>query len=362
MKVFELGEPGVFLSIKTATPEVRVDQLIQEQSKIKMLKIQSGVNVDSGEAVKYQLEKNISRHSEKIGVFISHAEIPIREGNFRLFDEILELKQYFSNIRFIFLSEIDITHPLVSQKFTNSRIFSSVHYYPLYPKTDMNAFAGHMAKEWHTNFDKKLVNSISEACGGYMWLVKEALRAAKLQNETDIDALIDSESMQFKLEQIYISLQESERTVLSRIITKEQKAPTLEEKHSMRYLTKVGLIQNNKITVPVLEDYIEAHLPKANVRIYKNHILVNQVVVDSAFSRKQQRALKYLINKSGEICTRDEVAKAIWPVNTDDYYTDWALDRIIARLRDNLDKIGLSKNIVQTVRGQGYKLDPTQRP
>jgi len=63
-----------------------------------------------------------------------------------------------------------------------------------------------------------------------------------------------------------------------------------------------------------------------------------------------------LIKNTNRVVTRDELAKAIWPINTEDYYSDWAVDRLVARLRSKIADLGMTREAVKTVRNQGYTL------
>jgi hypothetical protein len=163
--------------------------------------------------------------------------------------------------------------------------------------------------------------------------------------------------MQFKVEQIYSSLLETEKSLLRKIITKNNEDLSVAEKHSKKHLTNIGLLNSNIITMPILENYILKTLPKVSISVEESQIKINGVIVNSGFSRKQLRILRYLLGRKNEIVTRDELAKVIWPLNTLDYYTDWALDRIISRLRENIVKLGIGKNLIQTYRKKGYKIE-----
>lgn len=66
----------------------------------------------------------------------------------------------------------------------------------------------------------------------------------------------------------------------------------------------------------------------------------------------ESRVLVLLQSKAGQICSRDEIAQALWGKQWTEKYSDWMIDTLIYRLRH---KIPLHQEII-TVRNQGYIL------
>jgi hypothetical protein len=194
-----------------------------------------------------------------------------------------------------------------------------------------------------------------EECGGHSWLLKEALRRTMVDSHMNIEEIINSETIRFRIEQIYFSLLPAEKELLKNIIKNEPINQT-DELHSLVYFKKMRLIVKNKISIPMLARYIKSLLPKVNVRLSDNHIMVNELILDAHFSRKEQKVLRALLKSLGQIMSRESLAKVIWPVNTESYFTEWALDRIMARLRSKLVSLGISEELIVTLRGKGYMI------
>jgi OmpR family two-component system bacitracin resistance response regulator BceR len=74
------------------------------------------------------------------------------------------------------------------------------------------------------------------------------------------------------------------------------------------------------------------------------------------FSRKEYNVLKLLLEQKEKIVSRDAVGATLWPINTEKHYSDWAIDQLIARLRQRLTELSLPPKMIQSVRGKGYKL------
>lgn len=355
-RIFDSGEPGIFLFAPKTDRLRRIDQLIQdEKSDYQLIKLElTPHTVEEIEEIKFILEKRLGKKKlEKTGIFITNVEIPIREKNFSLIDDIVNLQETSPNLRFILCSEIDFTHSSIIKNFARTTIFGNIHYYPLYDEKDTNSFVDYLLQKWNFRMEKTIKKKIFENGNGHFWLVKQAVRSLRDNPRLKLEEIFQSEAMKFRLEEIYQSFSESEQNVFRKIISRK-KTGSIEESHSLNYLEKLGFIKKNKITILVLEKYIRENLPRISIEVKSHHILMNDVVVDSHFSKKEKRALRLLIEKVGIIVSRDQLAAVLWPVKTEEFYSDWAVDRLIARLREKCQQMGLNKDQIKTIRRQGY--------
>jgi len=71
-------------------------------------------------------------------------------------------------------------------------------------------------------------------------------------------------------------------------------------------------------------------------------------------SKNETKILFSLIEKKGNIVSRDDLMDALWQSN--EFIDDNTLTVNINRLRRKLESIGV-KNFLQTKRGQGYVVD-----
>jgi pSer/pThr/pTyr-binding forkhead associated (FHA) protein len=72
----------------------------------------------------------------------------------------------------------------------------------------------------------------------------------------------------------------------------------------------------------------------------------------------QQRLLTYLYRRPGELCTREECARAIWGHAFDPGLDADALDKAVSGLRAALRKADPSADLIQTRRSMGFVLLP----
>ncbi len=358
--IFTVGDPGVIHFFPKSDCEVRVDQLIQDYTfKFRITKILLSTQiVNEVRNIKPYIHSIIEKkENETIGIFILRSELAVTENSTGFLDGLVKLQNADSTYRFIFITEIDFTSRAVAKLFSSqTSIFSNINYFPLYGKHDSALYLDHLCREWEFTVSGDKKEKILKACGGHAWLLKEALRRVMIEPKTSVDAICSSETMRFRLEQIYFSFAKSEQEVLKKIVKKNYHITDAEEQHSLNYFKKMEFIANNQITVPLIVKYIKSLLPKVNIKLSGSHILVNDLILDSHFSRKEKKVLQLFMKNPDEIVSRDDIAKVIWPINTESYFTEWALDRIIARLRSKLGKLGIPKNFIITLRGRGFMM------
>lgn len=356
LKILRSGEPGIVLvPPNTHKSGILVDRLIKEPladfhlTKLDLVTTELEQSEDINIFIKAERAKS---KKKKLGVFIINAQILVNEKKFQLLNFLLEYQKKFQQVSLIFYFNIDLTHPEVAKHLKTS-IFGNIIYFPLYSFEDSKLFIKVLEKEWKISLSEDQIEKIVVNCGGYFWLVKQVVRVLRENPEIKVSDTVNNNRVKLTLEQFYESLFPSERTVLQSIIL-GRKIENDVEKHSLTYLEKIGLVENYKIRIPFLENYIRTFLPHISAEIRDNHIYINFVNVDSHFSQKEKRVFKTLIKNKSKLVTRDELAKSIWPVNTDEFYSDWAVDRILARLRQKIKLLGFSKDIIKTERNKGY--------
>jgi len=250
--------------------------------------------------------------------------------------------------------ETDITHPSLASILPSTRLYQNIYFYPLYSASDALMFIRYLEKKWNFVCSRKVEQEILAACGGHFWFIKEAVR----QLATSDSMSLAQEGMTFRLRTVYDQLLPSERGTLNKIITRK-KDFSIDEQHCLSYFKKMNFIDaQNQLLVRHYQDFV---LQRKNIAsefaIQDNRIFLNQIPIDKFFSKKEYRVLKTLLERKGTLVTRDEIAKSIWPSNTEEHFSDWAIDQIIARMRKSMQELFLSPALITTVRGKGYLLN-----
>jgi DNA-binding response OmpR family regulator len=86
-------------------------------------------------------------------------------------------------------------------------------------------------------------------------------------------------------------------------------------------------------------------------------VWVNDLEVDPPLSVPQFRFLELLVQRAGQVCTREQVIEAVWPEAAGAGISEQAIDALVRRLRDRLAELDPTHQYVATVRGHGFRLD-----
>ncbi len=358
-QILHSDEVGIFLFFPKTDRIRRADQFIQDyRGKDKIIQVDFVTDeVDNVDDIIFILKKKLGRALERdnVGIFVTNADLPIRQKNYQVIDEFVKIQEENPNLHFILLMEIDITNPEIAHYFTRTSVFTNINYYPLYETKDSLDFINYLAKKWNINIRKNVKKTIVNNCGGHFWLLKYVVRSLRDNPKLALRNIFNSTQMQFRLEQINNLLLDSEKSALKKVIEGEAiKAEN--EKHGYAYLKELNLLENDKLNIPILTEYMRKSLPDLNLVVTDRHVFLNNVIVDAQFSKMEKRVFKSLYNSRNQIVSRDQVAKAIWPRETEEKYSDWAMDRLIARLRKKLIGLGISKERIKTFRKKGYML------
>lgn len=251
--------------------------------------------------------------------------------------------------------EADITHSDYTKLLpVSTRLYQNVHYYPLYGEDDTRTFIHYLAKKWGAKISPALEQDILHGCGGHFWLVKESVRQI---SEGKRDPFVE-EGMQFRLRTIYDFFSPTEQEALSKIVT-HKKNISPPEHESLRYFQKMNFMDaRGRCRVGLYEDFIENRLDRRiEFTLQQNKIFLNDVPIDRLFSRQEHRVFRLFIEKQGSVISREEIASMIWQVHTEDNYSDWAIDQVVARLRKRLKDLSLSPELIRVARGKGYLLN-----
>jgi pSer/pThr/pTyr-binding forkhead associated (FHA) protein len=96
-------------------------------------------------------------------------------------------------------------------------------------------------------------------------------------------------------------------------------------------------------------------LPELDIDVPGGVVRVNRQLVTLA--PKEFMLLTYLFENEREVCSKDEIGRAVWPEYQDGVY-DYQIENLVRRLRAKLEPDSANPQLLLTVRGRGYKLLP----
>lgn len=255
-------------------------------------------------------------------------------------------------VSYVFTSFRGLTD-LAPHVFTKSSLSTFVHNIYIRPAEKQDTkiiFDTYHAK--HKLFlPLSLEDSFFEVVDGYVQYLQLALislseSGEKIKTQEEIfNFLSKDERIMLQSEELWESLGNAEQGVLLKINKKEKISQ--DERKTASYLWDSGFVveDRNKNTLfsPLFSYYLKQRQTAKN----------NGASVD--LSKKENLLFNFLKSKVGEICEREEIIKGVWSEVEEFGVSDWAIDRLIARLRVKL-KSQKAKFEIQTIKTRGYKM------
>jgi hypothetical protein len=98
----------------------------------------------------------------------------------------------------------------------------------------------------------------------------------------------------------------------------------------------------------------ENPIPDLEVDTAAGVVRVNRRAVN--LSPKEYMLIAYLYERKGQVCSKDDIGRAVWPEYEAGGIFDYQIENLVRRLRTRVELDPASPQILLTVRGQGYKL------
>jgi pSer/pThr/pTyr-binding forkhead associated (FHA) protein len=76
-------------------------------------------------------------------------------------------------------------------------------------------------------------------------------------------------------------------------------------------------------------------------------------------SPKEYLLLSYLYTRRGQVCSKDDIGRAVWPEYESSGIFDYQIENLVRRLRTRIETDPANPQILFTIRGLGYKLIST---
>lgn len=129
-----------------------------------------------------------------------------------------------------------------------------------------------------------------------------------------------------------------------------------------RLLKSTELRDNDRITIGdvnfIFHDpdttSVDNPFPNLEVHTAAGIVHVDRKVV--SLSPKEYALLIYLYENNGQVCSKDDIGRAVWPEYESGGIFDYQIENLVRRLRTRIEYEPNSPQLLVTVRGRGYKL------
>lgn len=287
---------------------------------------------------------------------------------FLRFDRMREVvtPQFFDNLEGL----QDATHQKLAYVFTSYRtldtfssvltkaslsLFSHVMYLKPATKNDMKIIFDSYKEKYDLQLDSEHEEMILSCASGNVQYLQLALIIMNERKDTkhsvaeDREAITNDERILLYSEEIWESLTTDEKEILLKVYAKEQISD--DEKKRGQYLWETGIVLHKEdadiLFSELFTHYLTTRPEKGNHENQQIHL------------SKKEHALYTLLEKHvDQICERDQIIEEVWPEYKEFGVSDWAIDRLVARVRSKLKQQGSPYKIV-TIRTRGYTLTST---
>ncbi|MFC1790000.1 helix-turn-helix domain-containing protein [Patescibacteria group bacterium] len=108
---------------------------------------------------------------------------------------------------------------------------------------------------------------------------------------------------------------------------------------------------------PWFRDFLIKEISRTAPRIKKTgpDLYFNDLDLANVLTAQEYLVFKKLYAKKNRLVSREEIAKTMWPENWTEKYSEWAIDKVIARIRKKIGDSG-RKQVLQVIKGHGLKL------
>jgi len=154
---------------------------------------------------------------------------------------------------------------------------------------------------------------------------------------------VRDERIALQSEELWESLNSAEQETLLKSV--QGKKLSGEDKKRGEYLWDTGFITKiGTVFSPLFEFFLKEKLEEKSNESQKVEL-----------SKKENQLIKLLEERVDDICEREEIIEKVWPEMESFGVSDWAIDRLVARLRNKL-KLQKSPYEIVTIKTRGYKL------
>lgn len=266
--------------------------------------------------------------------------------------------EFFANLQGL----IDACHKNLSYVFTSVRsleflapevftrasvsVFARTMYIQSSEEEDSKVIFDEICKKYGLKFSDTVRSQILSVVDGYTQYLQFALSYLHEKKSDKVsaklaDELFSDERIALQSEELWESLTQDEKDVLLKFIN--NKTITPEEQDKANYLWNTGITGPKGVFSELFSKYLNQK--RDDVKEGTKQEL----------SKKEHLLLKILEENRGALCEREEIIEFVWPEAESYGVSDWAVDRLVARLRGKLKSMKSDYEIV-TVKTRGYKL------
>jgi hypothetical protein len=289
----------------------------------------------------------IADHGRYINLFLLRFDRLAEVITAEFFANLQGLKDSVAHLSYVMTSYRPL-HELVPTVFTRSSLAGFFHEQYLHPATDsdLEIMLTTLIDRYDMVLSEAMKKEILRLASGHAQYLH--LLVLKIKHHEELNSQPEKleeitahdEEVQLLGEEIFMSLTEEERRDILEMF------PTLgkQKRQVKKYLTDTGIVvdgQQSQLFNPLFAYYLDSQ----QYRGEKTH----------DFTKKEHALFTLLLAEVGKLVERDKIIESVWPDEVEFGISDWAIDRLVARVRRKL-RLQRSHYKIVTVITRGYKL------
>lgn len=267
---------------------------------------------------------------------------------FANFQGLIEATHKKLSFVFTSLRPLDMLKPEIFTKHALS-IFADNLYIKPAQRKDVDIIFNAAVGKYDFTLSTKLKEELLSLVDGYNQYLQFALISLSEQITLPINSaqllsiLLMDERLTLQSEELWESLNTTEKEMLMEVVARGKI-----NVHGSEYLENTGMIslvgKYYQLFSPLFEFYL---LEKQEEKQKENQKM--------ELSKKEHLLMQFLEENKDEICERELIIERVWPEAESLGVSDWAVDRLVARVRQKLKTQNYPNEIV-TIKTRGYKL------
>lgn len=215
-------------------------------------------------------------------------------------------------------------------------------------ETDLKIICDAYIKRFGLRISEELERELIRLTGGYVQYLQLSLISLNepensISQPKELFKFLNSdERINLQSEELWDGLTSPEQQILLKVLNNQKL--TEKDLKDGKYLFESGFInEDQKIFSPIFEHFLKGKISQGEGSNGKIEL-----------SKKEHLLFSFLKENLGEICEREAIIEAVWPEEEALGVSDWAIDRLVARLRKKIKEEGEFE--IVTIKTRGFKM------
>lgn len=317
------------------------------ESVIKEALLESAILDDLDTKPLSEIIESIIKNGKTINLFIEGVDNEIRNKRWEIIEILHSLAQRNWQTHVLLFLHTNITYPEFFADFSKrTTLCQNITITSRYAPEETDHFIKYLSYNWNVTLSPEQIRWIKDNAGGRFLIIKEVVRAVTQKPKITYDELNQLSTLKIKGEANIASFLQKEQEVL--ILTADgQTIPDTLQKEK-EFLEQIYWIEEKDektiLTIPymqkLLKQMVIPHKPSPSIL---------------SFTKTERNIYDYLQQREKEIVSREDIAKVLWGNESEEKYSDWAIDQAIHKLREKMEKEHM-KYELKTKKGEGFVL------